>query len=93
MLGAHKGRWQRELTDRELLQAFRRPDLIVVEWEWAAQTFLAHRPSLVILRSGMLGGDIRVIHGGWKYPNDIAWLLDWSEIVHVGRLVRSASLN
>jgi hypothetical protein len=48
------------------------------------QTFIGHRESLRIVRAGALGGDVRVIHGGWQYLGDILYLLDWRDIQYVG---------
>jgi hypothetical protein len=84
MLGAVKGRWLREATQRELKRFIKQHNLMLVEWEAMNLTFFGHRPSLMIVRTNAMGADVRIVHGGWVYPNDIAYLLDWKDITYVG---------
>lgn len=78
-----RGRWHRELTRSELVSTLQRRDLVVAEWPGMGLTFLSHRPLLRIVRTGALGGDVRDVHGGWLYSNDISFMLDWTEIMYV----------
>lgn len=78
------GRWLRELTQAELKEAMARKDgVMVAEWPGMGKTFLGHRASLTIVRTGALGGDVRTVDGGWLYLNDVTWLMDWSEISYM----------
>lgn len=85
MLGEGKGRWIRELTEKELKLFVQRKDLMVVEWPLMNLTFFGHRPLMQIIRTNAMGSDVRIVHGGWQYGNDIAFLLDWTEIRYVGQ--------
>lgn len=84
MLGEVKGRWIRELTESELKLFVARKDLMVIEWEIQGLTFFGNRPLMQIIRTNAMGADVRIVHGGWQYSNDIAFLMDWTEIRYVG---------
>ena len=83
MLGEHKGRWLREMTENELRWFTRQTGLKAVEWEAMNLTFFGHPNALMIVRTNAAGADVRVVHGGWVYPNSIAYLLDWQDIKYV----------
>lgn len=73
----------------------------VLEWETVNLTFVRSTYARVIVRSGAMGGDVREVHGGWKYANVFALERAWQEILVVAGcysgtgpsgLLRSATL-
>lgn len=52
----------------------------VIEWETVGYTFIKSDKELAIVRSGALGGDVRELHGGWKYLNLLHMNIEWNEI-------------
>jgi hypothetical protein len=79
--------WQnravRHLTDTEIGAIMKDPRTEIIEWAALGLTWLLNRARLGIVRCGAMGGDVFDIHGGWLYPNDIAFMLDRQEIVVV----------
>lgn len=81
---AMNGRWVRQLTESELRRILSTKGLVAVEWGWAGQTYLRSDRFLAIIRTGIMGGDVRDVHGGWRYPNEFSLLMDWQEIEYMG---------
>lgn len=83
-----QGRWLRELTERELkwLTKNHINEALIVEWEWANQTYFLFERHSAIVRSGAMGGDVFDLHGGWKYANPLSARLDWAEIEKMGKV-------
>lgn len=52
----------------------------IIEWETIGFTFVRSSRHLVIVRSGALGGDVRTVHGGWKFANIFQLEMAWREI-------------
>lgn len=76
----------RRLPVREATQAEIRATLgdkrgKLVEWPNAGFTFIMSPRQLVIVRAGILGGDVREVHGGWKYLTLGHLLFEWHEII------------
>lgn len=70
----------RMITEGEIRRAMRTANHDVIEWEAAGFTFLRDERTRVIIRAGSLGGDVRDIHGGWKYLTVADMDHDWNEI-------------
>jgi hypothetical protein len=77
-----------EATEPELRRALSDPRAVVVEWENAGLTFVASERDLVIVRTGAMGGDVREVHGGWRYFNIQSFLKEWGEITTVAQSFR-----
>jgi len=66
-------------TDKELKAALQTTDAII-EWESIGLTFHRSLQTLVIVRSGAMGGDVHEVHGGWVYLIPGHLLKEWEEI-------------
>lgn len=75
-----RGRWARELTDREMKAVLNGKRFDTALWEFAGMEFFASQRHLAIIRTSGAGGDTYNVHGGWKYANLILFLQDWTEI-------------
>lgn len=75
-----RGRWERELTARELKKALQSDRYEIAVSEKMGMEFFAIQSMYAIIRTSGMGGDTYTVHGGWKYPNFIAYLQDWIEI-------------
>ncbi len=78
-----------DATEPEIRRTLLKPSE-VIEWETGGMTFLLGlRPNdkeYVIVRAGALGGDVRNVHGGWRYLRLVDCMKEWAEI----RLVAGA---
>lgn len=79
----------RFLTGEELKLVVQDSECLVTEWETIGYTFLYSKKHLAIARTGIMGGDIREIHGGWKYINIMHMYQEWEEIKRVSMAYRS----
>jgi hypothetical protein len=73
------GRWHHEASERQIKRGLTKAD-DVLEIYILQQTFFRCIDELIIVRTGIAGGDTRDIHGGWIYTNDIVLRADWEEI-------------
>lgn len=88
------GRWHHIASEAETERAMRDKSAEVIEAPVIGATFIVSRRTLTTLRAGAMGGDVFSVEGGWVYANDIAQLLDRSELYRVadvatGRRYRS----
>jgi hypothetical protein len=83
MLGDKPARASRELLGSEILQVMKDPTTQIIEWGVLGFTWMTSAKHLAIVRAGALGGDIRDVHGGWKYANLILYLRDREELLQV----------
>lgn len=79
----------RFLNETELKLIVQDKELEITEWENVGYTFLFSRKYLGIVRTGIMGGDVREIHGGWKYISLIHMWQEWQEICQVSNAYRS----
>lgn len=72
-------------SEQDVKQALQSQDPIdgVIEWEGVGFTFIRSTKALTIVRSGAMGGDVRVVHGGWRYLTRDDMLKEWNEIRQV----------
>jgi hypothetical protein len=83
-----QGRWWRIAAEAEITTAMARDrNVEIIEWGPLGQTFIISFEHLIIVRTGILGGDVREIHGGFVYDNEISLRLDLEEIRQVAREV------
>jgi len=75
----------RLLTETECKAVVSDPDLKVAEWETQGYTFFASERHLAILRTAAMGGDMREIHGGWKYVTPFGMWREFHEIKSLER--------
>lgn len=70
----------RLLTEAECKSVLSDDKAETCEWETNGFTFVMSTKHLGILRTGAMGGDVREVHGGWKYlrPRDL--YKEWREI-------------
>lgn len=81
------GRWSRELADMEIKTVLNAQKFDTAEWDWCGFEFFCSKKMLAIVRTSGMGGDTYNVHGGWRYPNLIALLQDWTEICSVASKV------
>lgn len=76
----------RELTSAECKRVMQcRCSHEIIEWETNKFTFIFCEYNLAIMRTGSLGGDVRDIHGGWKYLTVDHMRKEWREIGEVAK--------
>ena len=69
-----------DATEAEIRRALSDPAARAVEWENGGLTFILSERHLVIVRTGALGGDVREVHGGWRYLRLVDCLKEWTDI-------------
>lgn len=86
------GRWHHEASEKQLKRAISRPqsELDYAEVRILNHMYIRSLTDLIIVRTGMMGGETLDIHGGWVYLNDISLRADWEEILKLTRLGRNA---
>lgn len=72
-----------DATESEIRLALSDPNAKYCEWESAGLTFVLSEKEMVIVRAGAMGGDVRDVHGGWKYFNLQSLYKEWHEITAV----------
>lgn len=77
-------------SEREIRNALRDKNAEIIECHIINITFVVSYERLTIVRSAILGGDVRDIEGGWTYANDIALRLDVQELRHLSRQMSAA---
>jgi hypothetical protein len=82
-----QGRWKRECTEKELKRALQKQNDGYVEWKYWNQTFFRYLEDLIVVRTNLLGGDTKDVHGGWKYESDLVLRLDWLEIQRIATML------
>lgn len=82
------GRWHHEASETQLKRVANQApsELDHLEVPILGQMFTRSLKYLIVIRSGIMGGDVRDIHGGWVYLNDILLRADWEEIRQISRL-------
>lgn len=73
-------RAERDLTRPELDKVLGDRDTKACDWPIGNLTFYGNRKLLAIVSTNAAGADTREVRWAVKYPNDIAFLLDWREI-------------
>jgi hypothetical protein len=73
----------RLLTEAECKAIAQDNTAVIVEWQTNGLSFIASAKYLGIMRTGALGGDMRDIHGGWKYDLPSAFNKELAEIKRV----------
>lgn len=79
-------------TDEDVRAALEDSDG-VLEWETVGYTFVKSARACVIVRSGALGGDVREVHGGWKFANPFRMEMAWNEILVVSGCYAPSGLS
>ena len=87
-----QGRWKREATEAELRRVLATKGLEYVEWPYWNVTFFRDLPNLIIVRTNLTGGDVRDVHGGWRYDNDILLRIDWEEIKRIAEMFKQQGI-
>lgn len=79
--------WHHIASERELKRAIRDRNAEIIEVPMISMCFIVSYRDLVIVRSAILGGDVRDIEGGWAYASDLRLRADVQEIRGLARNV------
>lgn len=80
----------RDATENEIKQALSDPNAIIIEWATGV-TFIASQKELCLVRTGIMGGDVREVHWGWIYLTPMHLMKELGEIRQVAFGMRTTS--